>query len=51
MPRALWLSMAFIALFIPACGKKGPLYLPDTAAPAQTGGQAVSPAPAQTEKN
>jgi predicted small lipoprotein YifL len=41
-----------VFLFIAACGKKGPLYLPDDAAsaPGKTGGQVTTPAPAQPPK-
>jgi predicted small lipoprotein YifL len=40
-----------IFLFIAACGKKGPLYLPDDAsASGKTGGQVTVPAPAQPPK-
>ena len=46
--------LAGIALALPlfsACGKKGPLYLPDDAsASGKTGGQATMPAPAQPPK-
>ena len=38
-------------LFIAACGKKGPLYLPDDAsASGKTGGPVTMPAPAQSPK-
>jgi predicted small lipoprotein YifL len=42
---------ATLSLFA-ACGKKGPLYLPDDAAsaPGKTGGQVITPAPAQPPK-
>ena len=40
-----------VFLFIAACGKKGPLYLPDDASvPGKTGGQVTTPAPAQPPK-
>jgi predicted small lipoprotein YifL len=46
--------LAGVALALPlfaACGKKGPLYLPDDAgASSNTGGQATVPAPAQPPK-
>jgi predicted small lipoprotein YifL len=38
-------------LFVAACGKKGPLYLPDDAsASGKTGGPVTMPAPAQPPK-
>jgi len=38
-------------LFVAACGKKGPLYLPDDANVSRnTGGQVTMPAPAQPTK-
>jgi len=44
-------GIALFFLFIAACGKKGPLYLPDDAgAPGKTGGQATVPAPSQPSK-
>jgi predicted small lipoprotein YifL len=46
--------LACVALVLPllsACGKKGPLYLPDDAgASRNTGGQVIMPAPAQPPK-
>jgi predicted small lipoprotein YifL len=50
--RAVLLASVVLALpLIAACGKKGPLYLPDDAgAPGKTGGQATMPAPAQPPK-
>jgi predicted small lipoprotein YifL len=47
--------LAGVALALPlvaACGKKGPLYLPDdvASAPGKTGGQVTTPAPAQPPK-
>ncbi|GAB4508871.1 MAG: hypothetical protein Tsb0026_08150 [Sulfuricaulis sp.] len=48
--KPLCLVLGVVALC--GCGKKGPLYLPDdVAAPTKTDEQAVSPAPAQPEKN
>lgn len=45
------LGMTFAVMFLAACGKKGPLYLPDqAAAPDKTGMQAVSPTAAQPGK-
>ncbi|MBI5783399.1 MAG: lipoprotein [Gammaproteobacteria bacterium] len=45
------LSMALAVMLIAACGKKGPLYLPDKAeAPAKTGDQTVNPSPTQPGK-
>jgi predicted small lipoprotein YifL len=43
--------VATLSLFA-ACGKKGPLYLPDDAASAsgKTGGQVTAPAPVQPPK-
>ncbi|OGI50000.1 MAG: hypothetical protein A3E57_01255 [Candidatus Muproteobacteria bacterium RIFCSPHIGHO2_12_FULL_60_33] len=50
-PWIMRLGMAFAVMLIVACGKKGPLYLPDdAAAPARTGGQAVNPSPTQPGK-
>jgi predicted small lipoprotein YifL len=44
-------GFALVFLFIAACGKKGPLYLPDDAgAPGKTGGQVTMPAPVQPPK-
>jgi predicted small lipoprotein YifL len=46
--------LAGVALALPlfaACGKKGPLYLPDDAsASSKTGGQVTMPVPAQPPK-
>ncbi len=43
--------VAFTALLPAACGKRGPLYLPDeTGAQTRTGEPAGSPAPAPTDK-
>jgi predicted small lipoprotein YifL len=51
-PRLMPLAgIVLVFLFITACGKKGPLYLPDDAgASRNTGGQVTVPAPAQTPK-
>lgn len=44
--RVLLAAVAFAALLPAACGKRGPLYLPDQAgAQAKAGGQTVKPAP------
>ncbi|HEU5339345.1 MAG TPA: lipoprotein [Sulfuricaulis sp.] len=48
--RMLW-CMIFTALFLSACGKKGPLYLPKDTAAESPGFQAVSLAPALYKKN
>jgi len=45
---ALWLIVAGLALGAAACGKKGPLYLPDEAPAAKA--QPQKPAPPQPEK-
>lgn len=45
---ALWLVLAGLALGAAACGKKGPLYLPDEAPAAKA--QTQKPAPAQPEQ-
>ncbi|MDP2707448.1 MAG: lipoprotein [Burkholderiales bacterium] len=42
--------MIFAALLLGACGKKGPLYLPQDAAAVNPGSQAVSPTPALSEQ-
>jgi predicted small lipoprotein YifL len=42
------LGMVCVVMLIAACGKKGPLYLPDKSdAPAKTGEQTFHPLPAQ----
>ncbi len=42
---ALLLAMAFAVAFMTACGKKGPLYLPDEAAAPDKGGAQVTGTP------
>ena len=49
--RLVLLCMIFAALFLGACGKKGPLYLPQDAAAENPGAAAVSPTPALSAKN
>jgi predicted small lipoprotein YifL len=45
------LGVACVVIFIAACGKKGPLYLPDKVdAPAKTGEQTVNPSLTQPGK-
>jgi predicted small lipoprotein YifL len=47
----LLVGTVLVFLCIAACGKKGPLYLPDDAsASRKTGGQVTMPAPAQPPK-
>ncbi len=46
----LW-CMIFAALLPGACGKKGPLYLPQDVAAVNPDTQAVSPTPALSGKN
>jgi predicted small lipoprotein YifL len=50
--RLMWLAGTMLVfLSIAACGKKGPLYLPDDAsAPGKTDGQVTMPVPAQPPK-
>jgi predicted small lipoprotein YifL len=47
----LLVGIVLAFLFVAACGKKGPLYLPDDAgASRNTGGQVTMPTPAQPPK-
>jgi len=49
--RALLAGVALVLALSAACGKKGPLYLPDDAGVSRnTGGQVTMPAPAQPPK-
>ena len=50
--RYMWLLGAFlVTLLSVACGKKGPLYLPDdAAAPTKPGAQATQPAPSRPDR-
>jgi predicted small lipoprotein YifL len=50
--QALLAGVALVLALSAACGKKGPLYLPDDAAsvPGKTDGQVTTPAPAQPPK-
>ncbi len=50
-PSIMRLGIVFAVLLIAACGKKGPLYLPDKDdSPAKTGEQTVNPSPTQPGK-
>ena len=50
--RYLWLLGVFVVTLLPvACGKRGPLYLPDdAAAPTKAGAQATQPAPSRPDR-